>query len=499
VSARLSDVAARIPGAVLHGADVVVVDAVASDAACRPDALFCAVPGLRHDGHDHAASAVSAGASALLVERILDVAVPQLVVPSVRIAMGPAAAAIHHDPAEELTLIGVTGTNGKTTVTFLVEAVMAAAGWGSGRIGTLGSSLHGRGEPGDRTTPEATDLQRMLRSMRTRGADGVVMEVSSHGLDLHRVDGMKFDVAAFTNLGRDHLDWHGDRERYLAAKARLFTPGLAHQGVVLLDAPGARDLDALAEVPMTRIGTTDDADVRIIQRSVARDGSRARIVLDGVELEIRTVMRGHYNLENVLVAVVTAVRAGIDPVVAARAVAAVEPPPGRLESFGGGAEPLVLVDYAHTPDAVLGAVGVGRGLLEDGGRLLVVLGAGGDRDREKRGPMGRATAGAHLVVVTDDNARGEDPALIRAAVRDGARTNEAPVEEIADRGSAIERAVMEAGPRDVVLVLGRGHESHQEVGGRLLPLDDRDLVRRALARRGDAQGAIARPAEGAQR
>jgi UDP-N-acetylmuramoyl-L-alanyl-D-glutamate--2,6-diaminopimelate ligase len=483
VSARLSDVAERIPGAVLHGHDVVVADAVAADADAREDVLFCAVPGLRHDGHDHAPAAVAAGAAALLVERLLDSPVPQLVVPSVRSAMGPAAAAIHQDPAEELCLIGVTGTNGKTTVTFLIEAAMAASGWGSGRIGTLGASLHGRGEPGTRTTPEATDLQRTLRSMRTRGADGVVMEVSSHGLDLHRVDGMLFDVAVFTNLGRDHLDWHGDMERYLAAKARLFTPGLARQGVVLLDAPGAHDLDALAAVPMTRVAATDDADVRILERSIGRDGSRARIVMDGEELEIRTVMRGHYNLDNVLVAVVAAVRAGMDPAAVVHGVADVAPPPGRLESFGGGPAPLVLVDYAHTPDAVAAAVGVGRGLLEPGGRLIVVLGAGGDRDREKRPPMGSATAGADLVIVTDDNARDEDPARIRAAVLEGARTTRAAVEEIADRTTAVASAVAVADSEDVVLILGRGHETHQERAGELIPLDDRELVRRALADR----------------
>jgi UDP-N-acetylmuramoyl-L-alanyl-D-glutamate--2,6-diaminopimelate ligase len=498
VSARLSDVAERIPGAVLHGTDVVVVDAVVSDTEARPDTLFCAVPGRRHDGHDHARAAVAAGAVALLVERTLDVDVPQLVVPSVRRALGPAAAAVHGDPADELCLIGVTGTNGKTTVTFLIEAAMAACGWGSGRIGTLGASLHGRGEPGSRTTPEATDLQRTLRSMRTRGADGVVMEVSSHGLDLHRVDGMLFDVAAFTNLGRDHLDWHGTMERYLAAKARLFTPGLARRGVVLVDAPGARDLDALAAVPMLRVGAADGVDIRILETSVERDGSSARISVEGRTLEVRTVLRGPYNLDNVLVAVAAAICAGMDPDVVVGGVAEALPPPGRLEPFGGGAEPLVLVDYAHTPDAVSGAIGVGRGLLDGGGRLIVVLGAGGDRDQEKRGPMGSATDGADLVVVTDDNARGEDPALIRAAVLAGARTTTASVEEIADRARAVEHAVLAAAPTDVVLILGRGHETHQEQAGRFVPLDDRELVRSALTlrHRPDARSTRAREEAG---
>ncbi len=224
--------------------------------------------------------------------------------------------------------------------------------------------------------------------MHSRGADAIAMEVSSHGLDLRRVDGITFDVAAFTNLTRDHLDWHGDMERYLAAKARLFTPELARHGVVLLDAPGARDLVALARIPLTTLGVAPDADVAVLDRRVERDGSRAVLRIDGNDLPVRTVMRGTHNLDNVLVAVVTAVRAGLDPDVVARGVADVAAPPGRLEPFGGDGRPLVLVDYAHTPDAVAGAVVVGRGLTLEGGRLHVVIGAGGDRDRDKRAPMG---------------------------------------------------------------------------------------------------------------
>jgi len=480
VSARLSQVAQRLDDATLRGRDVELHDAVHVAAEARPGVLYCAITGREHDGHDHAAAAVAAGASALLVERWLELDVPQLKVPAVRAAMGPVSAALHGDPAGELVMIGVTGTNGKTTVTFLLESIAAAAGLGSGRIGTLGARLHGRSEPAGRTTPEATDLQRLLRSMRTRGADAVAMEVSSHGLDQHRVDGMMFDVAAFTNLTRDHLDWHGDMARYLAAKARLFTPELARHAVVLVDAPGAKDLLALVRIPVTTIGVDDGADVRIHDRRVGRDGSSSRLQIDGIDLEVRTSMRGGHNLDNVLLAVVTAVRAGIEPGVAARAVADVSAPPGRLEHVGGVGDPLVLVDYAHTPEAVEIIVGVGRGLLAAGGRLIVVLGAGGDRDRDKRELMGEAAAMADIVLVTDDNPRSEDPASIRSAVASGARRGSARVEDVADRRDAIARAVSAAGPEDVVLVLGRGHESHQEVAGRLTPLDDRELVRAAL-------------------
>ncbi len=481
MSAHLTHLAEQLAGSVPHGGDALVDDAVHDSATVRPGALFCAVRGQRHDGHDHAARAVADGAAALLVEQRLELDVPQLVVASVRAAMGPAAAFIHGEPARALRMLGVTGTNGKTTVTFLLEAAIAAAGLGSGRIGTLGARLHGRSEPGVRTTPEATDLQRMLRSMHSRGADAIAMEVSSHGLDLRRVDGITFDVAAFTNLTRDHLDWHGDMERYLAAKARLFTPELARHGVVLLDAPGARDLVALARIPLTTLGVAPDADVAVLDRRVERDGSRAVLRIDGADLPVRTLMRGTHNLDNVLVAVVTAVRAGLDPDVVARGVADVAAPPGRLEPFGGDGRPLVLVDYAHTPDAVAGAVVVGRGLTLEGGRLHVVIGAGGDRDRDKRAPMGVAAGAADVVIVTDDNPRSEEPAAIRRSVLEGARTGTASVAEVADRASAVAQAIGAASAGDVVLILGRGHESHQEVAGEHLALDDRDLVRRALA------------------
>jgi UDP-N-acetylmuramoyl-L-alanyl-D-glutamate--2,6-diaminopimelate ligase len=310
------------------------------------------------------------------------------------------------------------------------------------------------------------------------------MEASSHGLDLHRVDGTVFDVAAFTNLTRAHLDWHGDMERYLAAKARLFTPELARHAVVLVDAPGARDLLARVAVPTTTVGIGDDVDVRVMERSVGRDGSSAKLRIDGTDVLVRTIMRGTHNLDNVVVAVVRAASAGIDPEVAARAVADVPAPPGRLEPVGEATDPLVLVDYAHTPDAVAIVAGVGRDLVPTGGRLIVVLGAGGDRDRDKRSPMGAAAAAnADILVVTDDNPRSEDPASIRAAVASGAHGGRAQVEEIAGRTEAVRSAIARATPADVVLVLGRGHESHQEVAGEFLPLDDRSLVLAALEAR----------------
>ena len=484
VAARLSSLIEGLDGAVLTGTDCAVIDATHDSRQVVPGALFCAVPGQALDGHDFAADAGAAGAAACLVERPLALDLPQIVVPSVREAMGPIAARIHGSPSSELRMLGVTGTNGKTTVTCFLEAAMAAAGWGSSRIGTLGSRLHGRNEGFPRTTPEATDLQRMLRSLRTRGADGVAMEVSSHGLDLHRVDGIVFDVAAFTNLTQDHLDWHLTIERYRAAKARLFTPELSRHAVLLLDAPGTREMLPLVDVPLTTIGTTTDADVHVRERLVHADGSQVRFELDGIDLHATTVMRGAHNLDNLLVAIVTAVRAGIDAETVISALASVPAPEGRMEPFGGGDAPLVLVDYAHTPDAITAAVSVGRSLLSGNASLHAVLGAGGDRDRDKRALMGEAAANADHVIITDDNPRSEDPDAIRAAILAGARGGAATIVDCGDRASAIQQAIMNAEAHDVVLVLGRGHEMHQEVRGEFRPLDDRQIVRDALDRRG---------------
>jgi UDP-N-acetylmuramoyl-L-alanyl-D-glutamate--2,6-diaminopimelate ligase len=488
VSARLSELCAELPGASLQGAegaDPVVLDVVHDSRTVVPGSLFCAVAGGHEDGHHRATEAVAAGAVALLVERRVAAEVPQVLVGSVRHAMGPAAAHVHGHPARELVTVGVTGTNGKTTVTSHLEAAFAADGRGTGVIGTLGARIHGASIPHTRTTPEGTDLQRLLRIMRTRGADAVAMEVSSHGLDLHRVDGMRLDVAVFTNLTQDHLDWHGTMDAYLRAKARLFTPELAEQGVVLLDAPGARDLAALARIPLTTVGTLPEADVRLHSRQVGPHGSMAVLDLPDGPVQVRTATLGGFNLDNAVLAVVAAVRAGLDPAVAAHGVASSPAPPGRLEPVLGPSTdgPTVLVDYAHTPDAIAAVVAVGRHLVGAGRRLTVVLGAGGDRDREKRPLMGAAAAGADRVVVTDDNPRGEDPALIRSALLDAARAAGGATEVIeqADRAAAIDRALAGSSVGDVVLILGKGHESTQEVAGVLTHFDDRVVARRVLA------------------
>jgi UDP-N-acetylmuramoyl-L-alanyl-D-glutamate--2,6-diaminopimelate ligase len=483
VSATLATVAAELRRAERHGDDVRVEDATHDSRQVGPGSLFCAIPGARVDGHDHAPVAVERGAAALLVERWLDLPVPQLKVPSVRAAAGPAAAVVHGHPSHDLTVVGITGTNGKTTTSYLLEAAFAAAGQGVGVIGTVETRIHGAAQPGVRTTPEGPDLQRLLRRMHTRGVDAVAMEVSSHGLDLRRVDGTRFAVVAWTNLTQDHLDWHGSMEAYFAAKARLFTAGFASRGVVFLDGPWARRLLEVSEVPVTTVGRDADADVRLVDEELSIDGGAATVVLDGHPVALRTRLPGRFNLDNAAIALVCAVTAGVPLTAALAGIAACPSAPGRLERVERGQPFTVLVDYAHTPDAVDQLVATLRALLvgERGsaaGRILVVLGAGGDRDRSKRGPMGKAAATADVAVLTSDNPRTEDPTAILDAVVDGARravADGAPAQVLAevDRRAAIAVALAEARPGDVVVIAGKGHETGQELADRTVPFDDR--------------------------
>lgn len=484
--ATLSAVAGGLTRAERHGVDVELIDATHDSRQAAPGWLFCAIPGTRDDGHRHAPAAVQAGASALLVERWLDLPVPQIRVPSVRAATGKAAAIVHGHPADELTVVGVTGTNGKTSVTYLLEAAFGAAGRGTGAIGTVETRIHGEPQTGVRTTPEGTDLQRLLHRMHDRGVDAVAMEVSSHGLDLRRVDGTRFAVAVFTNLSQDHLDWHGSMEAYLAAKARLFTPELSQRGVILREGPWAERLLERAQVPLLTVGRQDDVDVRVCDEVPSVDGGRATLVWDGGSHPLRTRLPGAFNLTNAALAVVAAVSAGIPLEAALAGVAAAPGAPGRFERVPADAGPTVLVDYAHTPEAIRQALAALREVLVDGGRLVLVVGAGGDRDRQKRRPMGAAATAADQVVFTSDNPRSEDPDAILASLVEGATDSLGPhlgdrVQVEPDRRAAIALAVRSAGPGDVVLIAGKGHERTQELADRRITFDDRAVAAEVLA------------------
>jgi UDP-N-acetylmuramoyl-L-alanyl-D-glutamate--2,6-diaminopimelate ligase len=504
VPTPLSALAAALGAAERRGPDVVVDDVTHDSRAARPGVLFCAIPGAVTDGHDHAPAAASAGAAALLVERWLDLDLPQVRVPSVREAAGPAAAVVHGQPSQALDVVGITGTNGKTTTAYLVEEAGAADGRGTGVIGTVETRVHGAPQPGVRTTPESTDLQRLLARMHGRGVDVVAMEVSSHGLALHRVAGTRFAVGVFTNLTQDHLDFHGTMEAYLAAKQRLFAGDLAEQAVVWVaeDGAGAR-VAAEAAVPVVTVGEVAGADHRLVDVVSDLDGVRGVLRGPDGDLVVSTRLLGRHNLANAVCAVLAAAAIGIDPVTAAAGVAACPGVPGRLEPVtvpGTGPGPRVYVDYAHTPDALERVVTELRAALPAGGRLHVVVGCGGDRDRGKRPLMGAIAARADRAVLTSDNPRSEDPLEILAAVRAGAEeavAAGAPADVVVDpdRRSAIRAAVAAAGTSDVVLVAGKGHETGQETAGVVRPFDDRVEAAAALAARAPGGAGAPRPTD----
>lgn len=429
----------------------------------RAGSLFCCVRGERVDGHTFAGRAADTGAVALLVDHEVDVAVDQVVVDDVRAAMGPMASAVHGHPSRRLAVVGVTGTNGKTTTTNLVATILERHGWPCGLIGTL---------TGARTTPEAPELQERLASFVAEGKRAVAMEVSSHALALHRVDGTRVRVAAFTNLSQDHLDLHGTMERYFAAKARLFEPALSDEGVVCVDDAYGRLLADAAAIPVTRFSSDDAAAVALTATSVAFTWRDRRVTLP---------MGGRFNVANALTAATVTDRLGVPVDTIVDALASAAPVPGRFEPVQAGQAFAVVVDYAHTPDGLAQALAAAR----EGagtGRVLVVFGCGGDRDAAKRPAMGRIAAeAADTVVVTSDNPRHEDPAAIISAVLAGIPSDaRARVTSEPDRRAAIALALAEARPGDVVVVAGKGHEPYQEIGDVQLPFDDRLVARELL-------------------
>jgi len=432
--------------------------------------LFFCVPGATLDGHDFAAEAVSKGAVALAVERWLPVEATQVLVPSVREAMGPVSAAFYDRPAQGMTMVGVTGTNGKTTTTYVLESVFRAAELVPGVVGTTGVRIGGRPAPALRTTPEAPDLQRLLAEMRDEGVGAVAMEVSSHGLDQHRVGGIRFACAVFTNLTQDHLDYHASMDAYFAAKARLFTRERTERAVVNVDDPAGRRLRDL-DLPTITFGIDDEgAEVRATDVRATHEGIAFRVD----DVEIRSPLHGRFNVENCLAAIATARALGIADPVAVRGIEALRGVPGRVEPVEVGQDFLVMVDYAHTPASLESVLLAARSLTP--GRVIVVFGCGGDRDRAKRPLMGRvAAANADLTVITSDNPRSEDPDSIIREIESGASGGGSYVIE-PDRRTAIHTAVAEARTGDVVVIAGKGHETYQELADRTIAFDDRAVA-----------------------
>jgi UDP-N-acetylmuramoyl-L-alanyl-D-glutamate--2,6-diaminopimelate ligase len=452
------------------GDETVDVTAIHYDSRrVEPGSVFCCLVGAHADGHLFAADAVGAGAVALLVERRLPLDVPQAIVTDTREAMALAAAALNGQPSEQLDVIGITGTNGKTTVAYLLQGILVEAGRRVEILGTLS---------GTRTTPEAPDLQSQLAQWRDEGVDAVVMEVSSHALALHRVDGMCFRVAVFTNLSRDHLDFHVTMEAYFEAKAELFRAHRTETAVVNTDSPHGRLLLDAAEVPTVGYSLDDVSELR-----PTADGSR--FVWRGETVELS--LGGGFNVSNALAAAEAAVTLGVAADVVARGLSRPLVVPGRFEMLPTDQPFRVVVDYAHTPDGLEHVLTAARELVGVG-RVLVVFGCGGDRDPSKRPAMGEVAARlADRVVLTADNSRGEDTGEIIRAVRtgfDSSRHRQA--EDLVvepDRREAIALALRDARPDDIVVVAGKGHEQTLTIGDEVVPFDDRDVVREVLLQR----------------
>ncbi len=482
----LGAVAERL-GVVLDAGRRVDVTGITVDSrAVQRGDIYVAPAGATTHGARFASQAAHAGAVAVLTDeegaRLVAqdrVGLPTLVVPAPRAVLGDLSAFLYGDPAADLRLLGVTGTQGKTTTTRLAEAALAASGSTAAVVGTVGTRIAGEDVESALTTPEAPALHALFAVMREQGVEGCAMEVSSHAIVMGRVDGVVFDVAAFTNLGRDHLDFHTDMDDYFEAKARLFTPERARLGLVNADDPYGRRLLERAAIPMRSFSTVGEADW--VATDVVPTGRGSRFTLRGPsgDVPVEVPLPGDFNVANAVCALAGLAELGFDLAAVADGLGRSAGVPGRMEPVDVGQGFTAVVDYAHKPDAVEAVLTSLRGGTR--GRLLIVIGAGGDRDRGKRPVMGEIAARlADVVVVTDDNPRSEDPAAIRAEVLAGAREGTADVHEVGDRGEAIRLAVSLARDGDCLVVAGKGHETGQEVAGHKHPFDDRAELRAAL-------------------
>jgi UDP-N-acetylmuramoyl-L-alanyl-D-glutamate--2,6-diaminopimelate ligase len=489
--------------ALLEGVSAVAGDAtvevqgVTSDSRLvRAGYLFAAVPGAKSDGASFAAEAVQRGARAVLASRDLGLSVPTLVVDDVRARLGAIAHRVLGEPSRQLRVVGITGTNGKTTVTYLIESVLAHAGKRPALLGTVAQRGPAGAEASQLTTPEADVVARFMRVQRDAGATHLAMEVSSHALAQGRVRGTCFEVACFTNLTQDHLDYHGSMEAYGEAKALLFTEYAPAHSVIVVDHAFGRELSRRAGGQVLRCAVGEhDAEIRALEWTSTRGGVRARVSTPKGEMQLASPLFGAHNLENLLVCLGACLALGLslDDITAGLALATGAP--GRMERVADRRDVMVLVDYAHTPDAVSRAISAVRPLTD--GRLFVLCGCGGDRDRTKRAPMAEAAARlADVAVLTSDNPRTEDPLAILADMEPGARAVTSRIDSaalatatrgytvIADRAAAIATTLAAARAGDTVLIAGKGHEDYQIVGTVKHPFDDRVEAHRAIVAAG---------------
>lgn len=485
MSPNLSQVAALVYGARLVGRDAEFVDLTLDSKEVKPGWLFCATQGSRHDGHDFASEAARNGATALLVDHEMEIDIPQLVVPSVRDCLGPISAMAHGYPVDKINLVGITGTNGKTTTAYFLESILRTSGHATGLIGTIEARYPNARRPSIYTTPEAPELHRYLADMADQGVDSVVMEVSSHGIDQHRVSGTRFRIAIFTNLAAEHLDYHGTIEQYYSVKAQLFTPLMCEHAIICVDDEWGRRLAAQTTgVPVTTYGFNEDADVRIIGETVSFEGTSFAISGEGFSAHLNVNVAGRCNAQNATAAFIAARALGATTEEAALGLKQCEGVEGRFQQVDLGQSFHAVVDYAHTPDSIKALVTTARELISPGNKVILVAGARGRRDRLKRPELGRAAATADLAILTTDNPGDEAPSSIVAQLIAG--TIDQPHRHFMvefDRATAISLAVEHASEGDIILVVGRGHEESYRVGTQRIMLDDRDELTKAIAAR----------------
>ena len=472
----------ELAGATAHekrtGEDVPVASLQYNSRKVGKGDVFCCIVGTFSDGHAYAAQAVEAGAAALVVERELPLPVPQVVVKNTRIAMAEMAAAFYGYPARGMRIVGVTGTNGKTSTTYMLKAIAEQCGWKVGLIGTIRNLIGERIIDTERTTPESVDLQRILREMKDEGVDLVVMEVSSHSLDQRRVHGIEFETAIFTNLTQDHLDYHKTFENYLAAKMRIFRQ--ARQAVVNRDDPHAETILNALTIPYKTFGIREQADISASEIDITTRGVQFDMHCEPGNVRMYVPIPGLFSVFNAMGAAAAALQLGISLPAIKNGIETMGSVSGRLEPLPtGGRNFTVLLDYAHTPDALENILKTARGFAK--GRIVTLFGCGGDRDHAKRPIMGEiAGRFSDFLVVTSDNPRTEDPMAIIEAVLEGVHKSGCPHIVVENRYEAIRYALKHAEPEDVIILAGKGHENYQEVGGGKRHFDEKEIVAELL-------------------
>ncbi len=481
VSPKLSELHTLLPTSQLLGEDAEFIDLTLDSREVRKGWMFCATKGSKYDGHNFIEEAARNGAAALMVSQQVDWPLPQLIVPSVRHALGKVSDYTHGHPSQKLNLIGVTGTNGKTTTSYLIESILKASGHSTGLIGTIEAKYKDSRHPSIHTTPEAPDLHRYLREMVDEGIDSVVMEVSSHGIDQHRVDSAHFSVAVFTNLTAEHLDYHGTIEQYYWAKSQLFLHSRSDIAIICIDDPWGERLAQQIEIPKITFGYNPIADVRITEVKVTPEGTNLKLEGRGYDTTLHVQIVGACNAQNAAAAFIAGRVLGASEEEARLGIESCTGVSGRFQQVKLGQDFLVVVDYAHTPDSIKALIQTVRDIIGPSGKVTLVAGARGRRDRIKRPELGRAAATADLAILTTDNPGDEDPSnIVEQLVAGTFDISKKHIQIELDRALAIKRAIDGSEKGDAVLIVGRGHESFFRVGSNQISLDDRKEAEKAI-------------------